>query len=96
MIALNDQMAYGAMLALSEAGFVIPEDVSLVGFDDLPHSAYTMPPLTTISQPVNRIGAMAASTVLAMDAGFSQAVDQSVAASIVVRKSTGSPKTSKG
>ena len=92
VIALNDQMAYGAMLALSESGFVIPEDVSLVGFDDLPHSAYTMPPLTTISQPVNRIGAMAASTVLAMDAGFSQSVDQSVAASIVVRKSTGSPK----
>ena len=96
VIALNDQMAYGAMLALSESGFVIPEDVSLVGFDDLPHSAYTMPPLTTISQPVNRIGAMAASTVLAMDAGFSQSVDQSVAASIVVRKSTGSPKNIEG
>ena len=96
VIALNDQMAYGAMLALSESGFVIPEDVSLVGFDDLPHSAYTMPPLTTISQPVNRIGAMAASTVLAMDAGFSQSVDQSVAASIVVRKSTGPPKNIEG
>ena len=39
MIALNDQMAYGAMLALSESGLNIPEDVSLVGFDDLPHSA---------------------------------------------------------
>ena len=96
VIALNDQMAYGAMLALSESGFVIPEDVSLVGFDDLPHSAYTMPPLTTISQPVNRIGAMAASTVLAMDCSFSQSVDQSVAASIVVRKSTGPPKNIEG
>jgi LacI family transcriptional regulator len=95
VIALNDQMAYGAMLALSESGFGIPEDVSLVGFDDLPHSAYTVPPLTTVSQPVNRIGAMAASTVLAMGAGFSQTVDQSVAASIVVRKSTDSPKNIK-
>ena len=88
VIALNDQMAYGAMLALSEAGLSIPNDVSLVGFDDLPHSAYTVPPLTTISQPVNTIGAMAASTVLAMGAGFEQSVEQSVAASIVVREST--------
>ena len=93
VIALNDQMAYGAMLALSEAGLDIPGDISLLGFDDLPHSAYTVPPLTTISQPVNRIGAMAASTVLAMSAGFTQTVDQSVAASIVARKSTDSPKT---
>ena len=93
VIALNDQMAYGAMLTLSEAGLNIPGDISLLGFDDLPHSAYTVPPLTTISQPVNRIGAMAASTVLAMSAGFAQTSDQSVAASIVVRKSTDSPKT---
>ena len=93
VIALNDQMAYGAMLALSEAGLDIPGDISLLGFDDLPHSAYTVPPLTTISQPVNRIGAMAASTVLALSAGFTQTVDQSVAASIVARKSTDSPKT---
>jgi LacI family transcriptional regulator len=88
VIALNDQMAYGAMLALSEAGLDIPGDISLLGFDDLPHSAYTVPPLTTISQPVNRIGAMAASTVLAMSAGYEQTVDQSVAASIVIRSST--------
>ena len=88
VIALNDQMAYGAMLALSEASLRIPEDVSLVGFDDLPHSAYTVPPLTTVSQPVNRIGAMAASAVLAISAGFEQATDQSVAASLIVRKST--------
>ena len=92
VIALNDQMAYGAMLALSEAGLSIPNDVSLVGFDDLPHSAYTVPPLTTISQPVNTIGAMAASTVLAMGAGFEQSVEQSVAASIVVRESTAKPR----
>ena len=96
VIALNDQMACGAMLALSESGFIVPDDVSIVGFDDLPHSAYTVPPLTTISQPIKRIGAMAASTVLAMGAGLSQSVDQSVTASLVVRKSTGFPKNTKG
>ena len=88
VIALNDQMAYGAMLAINEAGLTVPDDISLVGFDDLPHSAYTVPPLTTISQPVHTIGAMAASTVLAMSAGFEQAIDQAVGASIVVRQST--------
>ena len=88
VIALNDQMAYGAMLALSEAGLSVPDDMSLVGFDDLPHSAYTVPPLTTISQPVHMIGAMAASTVLAMVAGYQQSVRQSVAASLILRKST--------
>lgn len=91
VIALNDQMAYGAMLALSEAGLSVPDDVSLVGFDDLPHSAYTVPPLTTISQPVNMIGAMAASTVLAMVAGYQQSARQSVAASLILRKSTTVP-----
>ena len=88
VVALNDQMAYGAMLALSEAGLSVPDDMSLVGFDDLPHSAYTVPPLTTISQPVHMIGAMAASTVLAMVAGYQQSVRQSVAASLILRKST--------
>jgi len=92
VIALNDQMAYGAMLALSEAGLSIPDDVSLVGFDDLPHSAFTVPPLTTISQPVNTIGAMAASTVLAMISGYPQDTQQSVAACLVSRKSTTVPK----
>ena len=93
VIALNDQMAYGAMLALSEAGLSIPDDVSLVGFDDLPHSAYTVPPLTTISQPVNTIGAMAASTVLSIVEGYEQSVRQSVAASLMLRKSTTVPKS---
>ncbi|MEY4343230.1 MAG: HTH-type transcriptional repressor PurR, partial [Pseudomonadota bacterium] len=40
VIAANDQMAYGARLALHRAGFHVPEDVSLIGFDDLPHSAF--------------------------------------------------------
>ena len=89
VIALNDQMAYGAMLALSEADLHIPQDVSLVGFDNLPHSSYTVPPLTTVSQPVDVIGAMAASTLIAMISGYDQTIEQSVGASLVVRGSTG-------
>lgn len=64
VIAANDQMAYGARLALHIAGLRVPEDVSLVGFDDLPHSAFTLPPLTTVRQPVYEIGKLAAETTL--------------------------------
>jgi LacI family transcriptional regulator len=60
VITANDQMAYGARLALHRAGLRVPEDVSLIGFDDLPHSAFTLPPLTSIRQSVYEIGTSAA------------------------------------
>ena len=60
VIAANDQMAYGARLALHRSGLRVPEDVSLIGFDDLPHSAFTLPPLTSVRQSVYEIGASAA------------------------------------
>lgn len=52
----NDQMAYGARLGLYRMGLRVPEDMSLVGFDDLPGSAYTTPPLHSVSQPMREIG----------------------------------------
>ncbi len=51
MFAANDDMAIGLMRALSEAGRRVPEDVSVVGFDDTPVAAYVTPPLTTVRQP---------------------------------------------
>jgi LacI family transcriptional regulator len=60
----NDQMAYGARLGLYRRGIRVPEDVSLVGFDDLLASAYTTPPLTTVRQPIFDIGRAAAQAVL--------------------------------
>lgn len=64
LIALNDQMAYGAMLALSQAGLRVPDDVSIVGMDNLIHSSYTTPPLTSVSQPIYQIGKDAAHLLL--------------------------------
>ncbi|MDI9233836.1 LacI family DNA-binding transcriptional regulator [Limnohabitans lacus] len=64
VIAANDQMAYGARLALHRAGLRVPDDISLVGFDDLPHSAFTLPPLTTVRQSVYEIGASAAKAMI--------------------------------
>ncbi|GGJ27019.1 LacI family DNA-binding transcriptional regulator [Deinococcus roseus] len=56
IFAANDQMAAGARLALYRKGLRIPEDVSLVGYDDLPGTAFMSPPLTTVHQPTYDIG----------------------------------------
>jgi LacI family transcriptional regulator len=58
IFAANDQTALGARLALYRRGIRLPDDVSLVGFDDLPVSRYATPPLTTVHQPVYVLGGM--------------------------------------
>lgn len=69
IFAANDQMAIGANLALNRRSLRVPEDVSLVGFDDLPSSPYAMPPLTTIRQPAYDIGRLAAAAMLDLISG---------------------------
>lgn len=66
IFAANDQTAYGAALGLYRRGLRIPEDVAMVGFDDLSGSQYSIPPLTTIRQPVYQLGELGAQAVLAM------------------------------
>jgi LacI family transcriptional regulator len=62
----NDESAMGARLALFEKGIQVPQDISLVGFDDLPISSYMTPPLTTVRQPVFEVGLYAAHKLLNM------------------------------
>ena len=64
IFAANDQMAYGVRLGLYRRGIRVPDDISLVGFDDLPASQFTLPPLTSVRQPLFEMGRHAASTVL--------------------------------
>jgi LacI family transcriptional regulator len=64
VFAASDMMALGAMRALREAGLRVPEDVAVVGFDDMPFAASTTPALTTVRQPVHRTGAVAAETLI--------------------------------
>lgn len=66
IFAANDQMAYGARLGLYRHGIRVPEDISLIGFDDLISSAYTTPPLTTVRQPLIELGRAASEAVLAL------------------------------
>jgi len=56
IVAANDQMALGVLLALQERGIRVPQDVSVVGFDDIPEAPYYLPPLTTVRQEFNEMG----------------------------------------
>jgi LacI family transcriptional regulator len=69
LFAHSDLIAFGAMRELRLAGLSIPQDVSVVGYDDLPVAAYVDPPLTTVHQPMEELGALAASLLLDQLAG---------------------------
>jgi DNA-binding LacI/PurR family transcriptional regulator len=64
LFAFNDVMAIGAIQALLDAGLDVPRDVSVVGFDDIPGAMYQRPGLTTVRQPLRRMGETAAKTLL--------------------------------
>jgi LacI family transcriptional regulator len=64
IFAHNDLSAAGAMLALRESGRRVPDDIAVVGFDDVPAAAHTDPPLTTVRQPLRQMGAAAARMLL--------------------------------
>ena len=84
----NDLIAIGAMQALKEAGYRIPEDVAVVGFDDLPACEYTSPPLTTIMVPKVQLGEIAAERlIMLMEGKLQQSVKIEVNARLVKRKS---------
>ena len=64
LFAFNDVSAIGAIRALRDAGLEVPGSVAVVGFDDIPSAAYNTPSLTTIRQPLRRMGEIAARTLL--------------------------------
>lgn len=91
VFAANDQMAIGVLRALHERGRRVPQDVSVVGFDDVPEAPYLIPPLTTIQQDFDAVGRRAITAV-------TQAIDDTVPQrlplvipKLVVRQSTAPP-----
>ena len=62
-------MAHGALRALREAGRRVPDDVAVVGFDDIETARYTEPPLTTVRQPIVELGRRMARQLLRLAAG---------------------------
>ncbi len=94
IIAHNDHMAMGAIRALHDAGLRVPEDVSVVGCDDVDFARFTSPPLTTISISFESTGIMAVRTLLRRIDGDEAIPDRVVLpCSLVIRESTGPVKS---
>jgi LacI family transcriptional regulator len=91
----SDMMAIGALKALRQAGRQVPQDVALVGFDDIPIASAIEPALTTVRQPIERMGSMAVEVLLSVLEG--PAEEEALVHRIilppelVVRASCGSP-----
>lgn len=89
----SDSMAYGAVRAIREAGLRVPEDVAVVGFDDIPNSARMIPPLTTIRQPVTQMGSKAVDMLINIIQSGTKATQKVVMdTELVVRDSCGASK----
>jgi len=90
LFAFNDLAAIGAIRAIDEAGLRVPDDISVIGFDDIPNAAYTRPSLTTVRQPLLKMGEIAARTLLEQIEKRSEYVAEiAIEPELVVRESTG-------
>jgi LacI family transcriptional regulator len=90
LFAASDIIAKGAMQIITEAGLRVPDDIAIVGFDDLPHAEETSPPLTTVRQPVFQKGSLAASLLIDLIEGKTDAPSQILLPTqLVIRQSCG-------
>jgi len=93
VFAANDSMAIGALSALRSGGARVPEDMSVVGFDDIPMARYMNPPLSTVQVDISALGVRAVERLLGHVRGSHDGARQRelVPAHLVVRSSSGSP-----
>jgi DNA-binding LacI/PurR family transcriptional regulator len=89
----NDQMALGVIKALADAGVRVPEDVSVVGFDDVPEAQYYRPGLTTIRLDFEEVGRLAVDRILHLMRGGEADALPRVMPELVVRQSAAPPRT---
>lgn len=93
IFACADQMALGAYEALYERGLRVPDDVSVIGFDDLDEARWAIPPLTTVRQPLTEMAGMATRMLLSLIAGEELETPRvELATPLVIRSSTDKPR----
>ena len=92
VLAMSDVAAIGMMAAARAAGLRIPEDLSVVGYDDLPIAAWTNPALTTVRQPIVEKGRLAARLLIQRMKGKVVESPPALGTSLVIRGSTSRPK----
>jgi len=96
VMAANDLMAIGAISEFEAAGLRVPEDISVIGFDDIAFAAVTRPPLTTVHLPLKQLGSRAVEMLLNSLADMRKTgMEVRIPATLVVRKSTGPAARSK-
>jgi LacI family transcriptional regulator len=89
LFAYNDNSAIGAIRAIHEADLRVPQDISIVGFDDIESAAYSYPSLTTVRQPLEKMGEIAAKTLLGRIENSEPYVPEiAITPELIVRKST--------
>lgn len=88
LFVANDQMALGVLRAFNETGVRVPDDISVVGFDDQPESAYFIPPLTTVAQDFEELGQRCIDLLLDRIEGGATGMAATVAPRLVVRSTT--------
>ncbi len=88
IFAANDLSAIRTMEVAAELGLRVPDDVSVVGFDNVPESALTTPPLTTVDQPIHRMGAEALRLVIELVEGTARETHVRLPTTLVVRGTT--------
>jgi len=94
LFAYNDISAIGAIRAFQESGFRVPEDISVMGFDDISGAAFHTPSLTTVRQPLGRMGQVAAQTLLERIEGRQDYPSEiAIEPELVVRESTARART---
>jgi len=93
IFAGNDNIAFGIYRALAKLGYRIPEDISVVGFDDIPLAEHLVPPLTTIHLPWDKIG-LRVSEIIQMYAATGELpfIQEVVETNFILRNSTGIPR----
>jgi DNA-binding LacI/PurR family transcriptional regulator len=91
VFCFNDMSALGALRALRTHHLRVPEDISLVGFDDLFFAPYTDPPITTVRQPKEHMGKLATEIVLKLLSGTSCEYNVKVQGELIIRESTAPP-----
>jgi LacI family transcriptional regulator len=95
--AANDEMAVGVMIAAWQCGLRVPQDISVVGFDDAPIAQQVFPALTTVAQPISSIARLAVEALIALiDDPFKPGNQLRVSTRLVVRQSCAPPGALKG
>jgi LacI family transcriptional regulator len=89
VVCANDQTALGVMHALARRGIDVPRDVAVTGFDDVPVARHLHPPLTTVRQPIQELGATAFDILYSRISGSGGLLDIVLPVRLVVRESCG-------